>query len=293
MTPPSPPIGLCAQLACLWETTARNPGNAHRFRDFDDTTYVDFLMSAAATAPVLEGAPGRRVGQTVLEGVRATRRVVPANTNLGILLLLAPLAAVPPAEELRPGVTRVLEALDVEDARAVYAAIRLAAPAGLGRVPEQDVTGEPTAGLRQVMALAADRDLVARQYANGFREVLEDGVPALHHGWQQAGSLEEALVGCHLHLLARYPDSLIARKRGQAEADEAARRAQDVLRRGWPTSADGRAALEELDLWLRAAGRGRNPGTTSDLVTACLFVALRTGTINLPLRVPWSAYLLQ
>jgi triphosphoribosyl-dephospho-CoA synthase len=288
MTPFPLSIGLCAQLACLWETTARNPGNAHRFRDFNDTTYVDFLMSAAAAAPVLEAAPRRRVGETVLEGVRATRRVVAANTNLGVLLLLAPLAAIAPGDELRPGLERVLAGLDVEDARAVYTAIRLAAPAGLGRVPEQDVAEEPTEGLRQVMARAADRDLVARQYANGFREIFDDGVPALLYALEQACSLEETLIRCHLHFLASYPDSLIARKRGPAEAEEATRRAEEVLRQGGPGTLPGRAALDALDAWLGGAGRGRNPGTTSDLVTACLFVALRDGSMKLPSSFPWS-----
>jgi triphosphoribosyl-dephospho-CoA synthase len=288
MTPAPLPVGLCAQLACLWETTAPCPGNAHRFRDFDDTTYVDFLMSAAAVAPVLEDAARRGVGPTVLEGVRATRRVVAANTNLGVLLFLAPLAAVLPGDDLRPGLARVLDALDVADARAVYEAIRLAAPAGLGRVPEEDVAGEPTRPLRQVMALAADRDLVARQYANGFKAVLDDGVPELGRALKESASLEETVVRLHLHLLASYPDSLIARKRGPAEAAEASRQAGEVLRLGGPGSPAGLAALAALDAWLRGAGRGRNPGTTADLVTACLFVALREGTIQVPLRFPWS-----
>ena len=283
------PRGLCAQLACIWETTARNPGNAHRFRDFEDIGYVDFLTSAAAIAPVVEAAPHQRVGQTVLDGVSATRRVAAGNPNLGVLLLLAPLAAVPDGVDSRDGVRRVLDGLDVADAQAVYQAIRLAAPAGLGRVTEQDVAGEPTMTLRQVMALAADRDLVARQYADGFREVFEDGVPALRDAFLRLETLDDALVAGHLHLMARYADSLVARKRGTAEAEEAARRAGEVLRQGWPGPA-GRAALAGLDAWLRAEGRGRNPGTTSDLVTACLFVLLREGTIALPPRLPWYAH---
>jgi triphosphoribosyl-dephospho-CoA synthase len=284
-----PPTGLCAHLACLWEATARKPGNVHRFRDFDDASYVDFLMSAAAVAPVLDAAPGRRVGETVLQAVRATRAVVASNTNLGILLLLAPLAAVPTGEDLRPGLARVLDSLDVEDARLVYEAIRLAAPSGLGESPEQDVRGEPTQTLRQVMALAADRDLVARQYADGFREVFDEGVPALVQGLEWIGDREGGILFCHLHLMASYPDSLIARKRGPAEAEESARRARQLLDAGWPHTPAGRAALADLDAWLRAAGRGRNPGTTADLVAACLFVALREGTIQLPPQFPWTA----
>src|SRR5262249_3943909 len=132
-------IGLCAQAACILEVTARKPGNVHRFCDFDDVTYLDFILSAAAIAPVLETARQRRVGETVLEAVRATRQVASTNTNLGIVLLLAPLAAVPPEEDVTTGVRRVLEGLDVDDARLVYQAIGLAAPGGLGETAEQDV----------------------------------------------------------------------------------------------------------------------------------------------------------
>jgi triphosphoribosyl-dephospho-CoA synthase len=273
-------IGLCAQVACILEVTARKPGNVHRFCDFDDVTYLDFILSAAAIAPFMETARHRRVGETVLESVQATRQVTATNTNLGIVLLLAPLAAVPPEEEITTGVQRVLETLDVEDARLVYQAIRLAVPGGLGEATEQDVRSEPTQTLRQVMSLAAERDLVARQYADGFREVLEEGVPALRRGLEQTASLEEVIIFSHLHLLATYPDSLIARKCGVVTAEEAGCRARRVLEEGWPHTAAGQAALTELDDWLRTDGHRRNPGTTADLVTACLFVALRAGIIQ-------------
>ena len=291
LTPPD--IGLCAQVACIWEATARKPGNVHRCLDFDDAHYVAFLLSAAAIAPVVGTAAGRGVGRTVWEAVRATHRVVRTNTNLGIVLLLAPLAAVPAGEPLRTGVARVLADLDVADARAVYQAIRLASPAGLGRVSEQDVATEPTQTLAQVMALAAGRDLVARQYANGFREVFDEGVPALSRALDWVAFVEDAVIACHLHLMACCPDSLIARKRGPAEAEESARRARQVLDRGWPAHPAGRAALDELDGWLRADGHARNPGTTADLVAACLFVALREGIMALPSRLPWSAALVR
>lgn len=275
-------VGLCAQVACIAEATARKPGNVHRFLDFDDVGLLDFLLSAAAVAPVLEGAGRRGVGETILEGARATRRLVSTNTNLGILLLLAPLAAVPRDRDLRDGVQDVLAGLTVDDARAAYAAIRLAVPGGLGRAPEQDVHCEPTLNLRQVMELAADRDLIARQYADGFREVFEDGVPALTQALERTGCLEDAIITCHLHLMGRHPDSLIARKRGLAEAEEAGRRARQVLEHGWLSTPDSEAALRDFDAWLRAVGHGRNPGTTADLVTACLFVGLRENTISVP-----------
>ncbi len=293
---------LWAQLACLWEATARKPGNVHRYRDFADATYIDFLTSAAVISSVLAAASSLGVGPTVLTGVRRTQLVAPNNTNLGILLLLAPLAAVPleelyrealtsaPAEQvLREGLASVLESATVRDTAEVYQAIRLANPSGLGSAADQDVHAEPTLPLRQVMALAADRDLVARQYANGFSDVFDHGVPALRDSLARCLCLEAAIIACHLHLMARYPDSLIARKCGLAVAEEASARAQDVLDAGWPNTAAGAAALADLDGWLRADGHRRNPGTTADLVAACLFVALRTGIITLPLSVPWAA----
>jgi triphosphoribosyl-dephospho-CoA synthase len=284
-----PDIGLCAQVACVWEVTARKPGNVTRFHDFEDATYLDFVLSAAAIAPVMATACQRRVGQTVLEAVRATRQVVQCNTNLGIILLLAPLAAVSGSEELRAGVTRVLAALDVEDSRHVYAAIRLAAPAGLGTVSDQDVRKEPTQPLREGMSLAAGRDLVARQYCDGFAEVLDDGLPTLLAAMEQTGSVEGAIIMTHLHLMARYPDTLIARKCGISVAEEAARQARQVLDLGWPGRREAWTALFLLDSWLRAEGHARNPGTTADLVTACLFAVLRQGELTPPSAQPWKA----
>lgn len=282
------PTGMCVQLACIWEASARKAGNIHRYRDFEDAGYIDFLVSAAAIAPVMDTAPTRSVGATILEAVRATRQAVSTNTNLGIILLLAPLSAVPPERELRAGVEDVLGNLTVEDARLAYEAIRLAEPGGLGSASEQDVHTEPTQTLLQVMGLARDRDLIARQYASGFQEVFDEVLPALQHGLEGTGSVESAIVSCQLALLARHPDSLIGRKRGLAEADEASRRAAQVLAAGWPGEAAGQQAFTEFDDWLRAAGNGRNPGTTADLLAAALFVALRGGTIEVSARLPWS-----
>jgi triphosphoribosyl-dephospho-CoA synthase len=278
--PPSP--GLLAQIACMMEATARKPGNVHRFRDFDDSGYLDFLLSAAAIAGPLDRACEAGVGQTVRAAVEATRGVVATNTNLGMILLLAPLAAVPAEVTLRDGVAAVLAATTVDDARHVYRAIRRARPGGLGTAADQDVAGEPTVTLRQAMQLAADRDLVARQYAVDYRDVFEEALPVLRSGLAAAYPLETAIIAAHLGLLANHPDTLIARKRGGDEAREASRRAAGVLAAGWPETPRGRTACDELDAWLRADGHARNPGSTADLVTSALFAALRDGTIPLP-----------
>src|SRR5262245_39519089 len=181
--------GQFAQLACVLEATAHKPGNVSRFFDFEDLTYLDFVLSAAAIAPVMDRSAEIGVGRTVLEALEATRRCVGTNSNLGMLLLLAPLAAVPAGEDLEPGVEHVLSNLTIDDSRYVFAAIRLANPGGIGDAPQQDVRGEPTLPLREVMALAADRDSIARQYANGFCDVFDLGLDALNEGLSVQPSL--------------------------------------------------------------------------------------------------------
>jgi triphosphoribosyl-dephospho-CoA synthase len=264
------------------------PGNVSFTDAHGDMTSVDFLFSAAAIAPVMERAPLRRVGDTILDSVRATRRVTNVNTNLGIVLLLAPLASVPPYSDLRGGLTRALLRLDVDDARRAYEAIRLANPGGLGRVDEQDVAAEPTVTLREAMALAADRDLVARQYVNDFEQVFE-GVEILREELASSPQgLGPAITWLYCRLLAKYADSLLVRKHGREVAEEASRLAQAVVQK---RKRPDRIELWGFAGWLRGTTESgvRNPGTTADLVTACLFAALRTGMIQVPLDPPFRA----
>ena len=153
-----------AQLACLLEASAPKPGNVSPGRHFADVRYEDFLASAVAIGEPLAGAGTRTVGATVRLAIEATARWTRSNTNLGIVLLLTPIARAAllekgdgslfpapdeqnegqtkaggnllPASEKRPvpfflglrnAVRRVLEATTVADARDVYAAIRRAA----------------------------------------------------------------------------------------------------------------------------------------------------------------------
>jgi triphosphoribosyl-dephospho-CoA synthase len=288
LQPPPLGIGQLVQVACLLEATARKPGNVHRFRDFDDAHYLDFVLSAAAIAGPMGLAPDIGLGRTILEAVEATRRLVATNTNLGMILLLAPLAAVPIGQDLRAGVERALAATTIEDASLVYRAIRLASPGGLGKVEDQDVDDEPTITLREAMRLAADRDLVARQYATGFADLFDHALPSLRSAIERGRPVETAIVLAYLEFLSRNPDTLIARKRGEAIALEASDRAAAVLRLGWPDAPEGVAALTAFDDWLRLDGHARNPGASADLTTAALFAALRDGTIPLPIAGVWS-----
>lgn len=274
------------------------PGNVHPGVAFIDTSYDDFVRSAGAIGPVFERAAELSVGQLVLEAAQATKHAVGKNTNLGIILVLAPL--VKGGNE--PGMRAELDSLTVRDAELVYEAIRIASPGGLGKAESQDVQQQPTVTLLEAMRLAADRDLIARQYVTGFKDVFGLLLPTLecsHHAPRDDALCESpnhaplsppgrggggegitlAIQHTFLIGLATLGDTLIARKCGVAVMKEAQQRAQKVLEAGWPNSAKGQFAYQQLDAWLRADGHRRNPGTMADLIAGTIYLALRRGSL--------------
>jgi triphosphoribosyl-dephospho-CoA synthase len=278
--------GAAATLACVYEATAPKPGNVHPGAAFDDVGYSDFVASAVVIGPIVEHARTWGVGRTVLEAVRATREKVGTNTNLGTLLLIVPLAAVPTEQPLSAGIAAILDCLSGDDSRLVYEAIRLSNAGGLGRSDEADVASEPPVGLTLVdtMRLASERDLVARQYTNQFADVFDGPAASIADRLASGASLSDSIVHAHITQMAAAPDSLIQRKCGSAIAEESRRHAEQVISAGAPGEEAYQQALADLDAWLRADGHRRNPGTTADLVAAGLFVLLREG------RLDWKAW---
>lgn len=271
--------------ACRLDVAVRKPGNVSVASAGHRMEAEMFLRSARAAAPALF-EPEQRVGVRIERAVAATWAAVGCNTNLGIVLLCAPIAmaldgmtALPSAAALRAAVARVLDDLDVDDAAGAFRAIAMANPGGLGRVDAQDVHAAPTLDLRGAMALAAPRDRIAAQYENGLADVFSRGLDALPPGFdprtEDAGT-DLAVQQLFVTLLAAFPDAHIVRKHGEAVAHSVMRAAQ-----AWPPIGHDAAAQSALVRWdesLKLAGI--NPGTTADLTVATLFVAglARTGT---------------
>ena len=273
-------VAAAAQLACLLEVSAPKPGNVSPFAGFRDASYEDFLASAAAIGPTLAAAGERPLGATIRAAVEATARWAPSNTNLGLVLLLAPLARAaltPGGASLRDRLAATLAATTVADARDTYAAIRLGAPGGLGRAPDQDVAGTPTATLRDVMAMAVERDAIAREYASDFRTTFELGAPALRAALADRLPWRDAVVETYLTLLAAAPDTHIARKLGLPAAVTVQQRGRSVLDAGGVRTAPGREAIAALDGELRDEANTLNPGATADLTGAAIYLVLLEG----------------
>jgi triphosphoribosyl-dephospho-CoA synthase len=256
--------------ACALDVGIRKPGNVSLASPGHGMHAGLFLASAAAAAGPISAA-GTPVGERIEAAVRAAWRASGCNTNLGIVLLCAPLLAAferDGAGTLRVALAAVLQALDVQDACAAYRAIALARPGGLGRAPEQDVHDAPTVGLGEAMALAAQRDRIAWQYVHGYADVFELALPA----FLAARDSGRAMQAAFLELLATRPDSHIVRKHGAAMAQSVmaqARPWRERMRRGERLEADPGFARWDQDL--KAAGV--NPGTSADLCVATALAA--------------------
>ena len=275
-------IAWAAQLACLFEVSVEKPGNVSPRGGFIDARFEDFAASAVAIGPALRDAGLATVGETIARAAADTRRLVATNTNLGMILLLAPLARAAARLEaggdLRATLGRVLADLTVQDARLAYEAIRAASPAGMGEVDRHDVgEDDVTVTLREAMDAAGERDSIAREYVTDFEIAFTLGAGTLRRCWQDGAAFSDAVVTAFLTILAEVPDTLIARKNGAAAAEDVSRRAARVLAVGGSLSEQGRARLAELARELGDAAHALNPGTTADLVAASLFVFLTEG----------------
>ena len=259
--------------ACEAELNAPKPGNVHVFADGHGMTAADFLASAEAAAPFI-AASSATVGARIAGAVEATWARVGQNTNLGIILLCAPLAqaaATAQSGDLRRETQRVLQALDVDDASAAFRAIAMARPAGLGDAPQHDVHAPARTTLLEAMRAAADRDRIAWQYANGFADIFGLGLGMLAKARARGADAALATLLVYSALLAAFADSHIARKHGLAAAESI--REEAALFETHLESAESRQASFELALQFDRAlkRRGLNPGTSADLTVAVLF----------------------
>ena len=266
------PIAAAVWRACIEELEAPKPGNVSFASAGHGMTADDFVASARCTADVL-GTPDLSLGERVLGSIEATRAATGCNTNLGIVLLCAPLAQAALDDDrdcpLRARLDRVLLGASVEDTELVFAAIRLAEPAGLGESEHHDVRSPAAARLLAVMREAEDRDRVARQYARGFEDIFDFGLAALARSRSRWPG-PQAVAALYLAFLARFKDSHIQRKLGNVAARRVRLEALRLVERldASESSEMNVGVLTSFDRSLKS--RRINPGTSADLTVATL-----------------------
>jgi len=278
--------------ACITELTALKPGNVGMHSEGHGMVLDDFICSAYAIAPVLS-VSGLSVGERILAAIQATRKVAGCNTNLGIVLLCAPLAHAAlnlnPGQSLRDALGETLLALDENDTRLTYEAIRLAEPAGLGAVAQHDVhASEPDATLLQVMQAAQSYDRIAQQYTSNYADIFDIALPRLHEGIERWHNEEWAMVSTYLGLLASFPDTHVKRKYGLRLAQDVSIRAKyldHMLLREKDTPQHMTGPLMYFDTELKQ--QGINPGTSADLTVAALTVKRLMDCIKSTGQVPF------
>lgn len=267
----------CYREACEAELQAFKPGNVSIYADGHDMAVGDFRLSAEVSAPAICN-PDFSLGEKIYFAVEATRDAVGCNTNLGIILLCAPLLQAAyrwePDLSLRQALVRVLDATTIADADWVFKAIALASPGGLGRAEQQDVYGPADMTLTEVMKLAGGRDRIALQYHTGYKDIFDFGILRYNFLLNLWGLRDWAAAAVYVGLLSRYPDSHVVRKYGDRYSswvaekmlglDEALARADHPERL--------KPMFQQVDYEFKA--QGINPGTTADLTVATVLAVL-------------------
>lgn len=276
--------------ACLAELEALKPGNVHVFADGHGMTIQDFIKSAEVSSAVI-AQDNLTVGQRIYQAIEATNQSVGLNTNLGLVLLCAPLlhtylnlSATVDRDKVKQcfatHLAHTLTGLSVEDGVYVAKAILLANPAGLGRVTENDVHDLPNVTLLAMMRSAQHQDRIAWQYTNNYSDILAFGLAKYELAmskWQDLTNSRRqnqvwATTAIYLSFLAKELDSHVVRKHGETLAEQVKQEATEIEAIFWAAE-NPKLAHKQLLAWdTSLKGRGINPGTSADLTVACLLV---------------------
>jgi len=304
-------VSKCLQLAVLLEVSAYpKPGNVHRTSDFQETVYEHFLASTVALVPYFKQAAeqgvkalnnkislsqigiGRIIKNSVMD-VAAWQHG--GNTLLGSIILLTPMSAAAgltlvqnssfALDKFRASLNFVVESATAKDAVDVYDAIALAQPGGLGKAPQLDVTDakskekilEQGVSLFQVFKISSPWDSISAEWVNNYHITFDVGYPFFQQQLEATKNVNLATVHTYLKILSEVPDTLIIRKAGAEEAEWVSAQAKQILEAGALTTQEGRSSLLKLDRKLHDPAHKLNPGTTADITSAVLAIAILNG----------------
>ena len=280
-------IAKLAQIASALEVSGYpKPGNVHRTRDYDDMVFEDFIISGIVIGDTIREActdvdvENPKLGKYILQAVAETDKWIKNNTNLGIVMMITPIAVAAAIsdsfDEIQDNVKLLMENTSVDDACDLYDAINIADAGGMGEEDEYDVASDSAKqdlrddGLTMydVLKISATKDMLGREMTSGMPFVFEKSYPAYHELVKEK-SQNEACVLTFLEILSQVPDTLISRKYDEDEAIKVSLMTRDLLK--MKDASDFEKQLKDFDDYLFK--NKYNPGTTADLTAASIFVS--------------------
>ena len=307
-----------SQFALLLDILTPKPGNVHRYRDHPDTHILHFAASISRLGYPLYNAAKwgyalrtennlpSQLGMLLKNATQAAMEPHGKNTLLGTNMLLIPLVAAagfdlpethPTVIRIRQHLTRILHETTVDDAVELVRALQIASPGGA--IPKTaEWTSQPRAldfqsphtidlirreryTLLDLQRLAATYDAIAEEYITDFGYTFETLYPQFNKALNHHEHLEDAVLATYMWALSQRPDTFIQRKAGIDTANKIMQEAKTLYTRlqKLPTTRWLKeiAPFEEA---LRAEGSRLNPGTTADLLSASIFLALLFGNIK-------------
>lgn len=260
--------------SCKKDIELIKPGNVNLLSPHKDTKAQDYLDSATLSSKELFNQ-NHSLGKRILESVKVTRSQVNVNTNLGIILLCAPVIQSYidfNALDLRDCIKKTLSATSVKDTHDLCAAINISSPGGLGDSDLYDTASYPNISIKQIMDYSKEYDRISYQYSHNFTDIFDFIIPKLEFLNQRYESLDISLSLLFIEILAKIPDSHISRKFGDKIAKKTSNNAYDLLKildREYDPDYLAKA-LNNLDYEYKK--KGINPGTTADLLVASLMI---------------------
>lgn len=293
-------IAKLGEIATLLEVSAYpKPGNVHRTQDFEDMTYEDFLISSVSIRENLYIAAYNgskyypnmlnaiNIGECILGCIKETNNLVKTNTNLGISMLLVPIAATFGAlseedsiKNLPKAIDTILKNTESDDAIALVKAIVLANAGGMdNKTSEYDVNNKNTLddirknhiNMHKLLEMSSKYDKISYELINGLPVILSQGYPVFKK-YDEKYSRNDVTLEIYLTILANTPDTLINRKYGEKVAEDVSKRANIILNETEIGTKERLSELKSFDIFLR--NNKYNPGTTADFTAASLFVGL-------------------
>jgi len=266
--------------ACVAELKALKPGNVHIFSDGHDMTIEDFMVSANISAEEIS-ASGISLGERIFNSVSKTVERVGCNTNLGIILLCAPISqalfskeGVTNTKNIQNSLNGLLTGLAVEDTKLTYKAIRLAAPGGLGKRAKYDIQENPNVDLLKAMQYAEKYDRIAYQYTHKFKDIFDFGVPMIKKKLGEKLGLRWSATVAYIAFLSHFVDTHIVRKFSEETALAVSKQAQKLEKLLGKTKKPDEMIPKLIAFDKKLKKNGINPGTSADLTVASLFVTL-------------------